>query len=46
MTRSDIIVMLIQHFYRFCEDPIDGTVFDCEVLDALEALREKYGDCS
>lgn len=26
-----------------CEDPIDGTHFDCDVLEAIENLEEKYG---
>ena len=27
---------------NMAEDPRDGTVFDCDILDAIKELRKKY----
>jgi hypothetical protein len=34
----------LQYFFthNLVEDPIDGTPFDCAVLDALAALRKQF----
>lgn len=47
LTREQKIQRLRQTFLDFLvEDPIDGTTFDCDVLDALKELEEKYGQTS
>lgn len=34
---------LIEYYLKnLVQDPIDGTRFDCDVLDALESLEKKY----
>lgn len=41
--RQKKIEALKQYYlYELVEDPIDGTIFDCEVLNALEELENKY----
>jgi hypothetical protein len=36
----------LELFYleNLVEDPRDGTVFDCDVLDTIKALKLKYAD--
>lgn len=43
VTRYTRLEMLKQFFLAILvEDPIDGTVFDLDVLNAIESLKEKY----
>ena len=37
-------IRILQDFYLqyLVEDPIDGTSFDCDVLDFFDDLRKKY----
>jgi hypothetical protein len=43
--RNERIEQLKQYFLAVhCEDPVDGTTFDCDVLDALKSLEAKYTD--
>lgn len=45
MTRLERINELIKYFAgKLSEDAQDGTPFDCDVLDTLEKLKEKYKD--
>jgi len=42
-TLYDRLEMLKQHFLReLCEDQHEGSKFDCDVLDAINALQAKY----
>lgn len=29
---------------ELCEDPIDGTGFDCDVMDSITELSEQFAD--
>lgn len=41
--RAEKVQNLIEYFCRnLAEDPQDGTEFDCDVLDALEAVERRY----
>jgi hypothetical protein len=52
MTKRDIMtnrcktLKVLKQYYldKLCEDPFDGTIFDLNVLDAIEKLQEKYGE--
>lgn len=42
-TRHERIDILKEFFLEnLVEDPIDGTSFDCDVLDTLEAIKERH----
>jgi hypothetical protein len=42
-TRRERLECLKHLFYRYlCEDAVDGSGFDREVFDALDALAKKY----
>ena len=42
-TRVEKLEELKQWFLaNLVEDPIDGTAFDCAVLDSVEALKERF----
>ena len=44
-TRAQKIEEVCRYFAaEMSEDPIDGTAFDCDVLDALDAVKKKYKD--
>lgn len=41
--RAEKVQNLIEYFCRnLAEDPQDGTEFDCDVIDALEAVERRY----
>lgn len=43
MSRHERIQDVLEYFYDVhVEDPLDGTSFDCDVMDALIDLRRKY----
>ena len=42
-TRHERLENLKQYYLeRLFEDPHEGSAFDCDVLDAIKALQEKY----
>lgn len=42
-TRTERLNLLKQFFLEsLVEDPIDGTRFDCDILDAIEIMEKKY----
>jgi len=44
--RQQKVQELIVYFSKnICEDPQNGTVFDCDVIDALEKVKTKYATC-
>lgn len=46
-TRYRTLEAVKQYFlHNHVEDPFDGTNFDCDFLNAIESLKEKYGDKS
>ncbi len=43
VTRYERLEFLKQYYLRILfEDPHEGSMFDCDVLDAINALQEKY----
>lgn len=43
VTRKDRLEVLMLYFLRhLVEDPQDGTLFDCDVMDAIRELQRKY----
>lgn len=43
MTRPERIEAVLQYFLKnLVEDPIDGTAFDCDVIETLDVLKKKY----
>lgn len=41
-SRLQKLQIMSEAFYMVSEDPIDGTVFDCDILDCFDALKAKY----
>ena len=42
-TRTERLEKLKMHFLNeLVEDPINGTLFDCDVLEAIKQLEEKW----
>lgn len=48
MMREDHLVKLriLELFFlrKLVDDPIDGSEFDCDILDMIKALKKKYAD--
>ena len=42
LTKQEVVAQsLIEHYYdNFCEDPIDGTLFDCKVMDKIREIEK------
>lgn len=42
-SREDKLRILELYYLKFLvEDPIDGTGFDCDILDAIKELKKRY----
>jgi len=45
LNRAEKLEAVKQWFLKnHVEDPIDGTIFDCTVLDAIENLQKQFKD--
>lgn len=44
-TRVEKLRILEQYFlHHLVDDPMDGSTFDCDVLDAIKLLKARYSD--